>query len=706
MVSNFCNSILGRTPYLLVLLVGIGSAGVPAQAAPDRTRPNIVFVYADDMGIGDTSAYADLGNNPDDYQINTPSMERLAAQGTRFTDVHSAAAVCTPSRVSLLTGRYSFRSDLKHKVVHSGSDINGTLFTQGGETRKTVGNLLQGAGYRTYGFGKWHLGVKTDSSSINTSRTLLEGPTHVGFDRYVGTLGNPGGKGHLFVNDTFYKFTSTAPGDLSTAPLSGNDTPETNWVVNGDDGALQQAKLTQRHLNAAKTIMSDHEAGGVHDDKPFFMYYASHANHVPYYVADSIQTDANGTPATVPITGNTLAGGPIRVQTGPDGDGDGLPDPADPLYPSGSLEKDWQQYYEEDGGGNQIDSPASARADMVQENDIVLGELIDYLEATNDPRNPGGKLIDNTLVIFTSDNGANLAGPGSGGLLQESNGQKTNIRGKKSNTWEGGTRVPFIAAWAGEIQTGSTSDALFGQNDLYATFADITDQNLEAAFGGTEATDSESVLDALLGTATGVVRDNDLIYKRRSELIIRRGNMKLIVTESDYTGDGPRIDPGGVATGLDWQDLVVESMFDLSNDLGETIDLVNDPAFAALRDDMLATLMAAIGPDAEAGFSRGIFGDINHDLALDAADWEIFRAGFGDDISGITDLAAYKRGDLDGDLDIDVDDFSIFKGSYDLANGAGAFVAMVNAVPEPSTATIALLGATLLASARRRRRRL
>ena len=690
--------------FAAILFLGM-FCGV-AIAAPDRTRPNIVFVYADDMGIGDTSAYADLGNNPNNYQIDTPNMERLAAMGTRFTDVHTAAAVCTPSRVSLLTGRYSFRSDLKQKVVFTGTDINGTLFTQGGKTTKTVGNLLQDVGYRTYGLGKWHLGTKTDSNSIDTSRMLLEGPTHVGFDRYIGTNGNPGGKGEMIEDDKFVKFTSTVPGVLTTAPLSGSDTPSTNWVVGNDDGALQQAKLTQRHLNASKSFMSDHTAGGTHEDKPFFIYYASHANHAPYYVANSIQTDANGTPTSVPLTGNTLAGGPIRVLTSPDNDNDGLPDPADPLYPSNSLEKHWLQYYEEDGAGNQIDSPASARADMVQENDVVLGELIDYLEATDDPRNPGAKLVENTLIVFTSDNGDNLGGPGVGAFEQVSDGQLTNLKGKKGTPWEGGTRVPFIASWAGEIQTGLTSDALFGQHDLYATFAEITGQQLEATYADTEGADSESILDALQGTATGVVRDSDLIYKRKEDLILRRGNLKLIAKESDFNSDGERIDPGGETSGLDWQDLEVAQLYDLTNDLDETNDLKNNPAFAAIRDDMLQTLIAAIGVDAESGFTRGIIGDINHDLTLDATDWQIFKAGFGDDVSSGSDLAAYINGDLDGDLDIDIDDFTLFKGSYDLANGAGAFVAMTSAVPEPSTAAIALLGATMLATVRRRRRSL
>lgn len=679
--------------------------GATVQAQPDRTRPNIVFVYADDMGIGDTSAYQELGNNPDDYQVNTPNMERLAAQGIRFTDAHSAAAVCTPSRIGLLTGRLPFRSDLKQRTIFTGTDFHGSIFTQDGHTFKTVGNLLQDVGYRTYGLGKWHLGVDTDSDSFDDSRILLEGPTHLGFNHFVGNIGNPGHTGEMFEDTTLLKFSSFDPNDLSTEPLGPGDTPASNWVLNNDDGELQQAKLTQRNLNAAKGFMDDHRTGGAYESQPFFMYYSSHANHSPYYAPDTIQTDANGTPGSIAVTGNTVSGGPIHVVTGPDNDNDGLPDPADPHYPQGAFDnaqEGWLSYYQEDQFGNQIQNPASARAKLVQENDVVLGELLDYLEATDDPRNPGGKLIENTLVIFTSDNGANLEGAGVGGLTQESNSQPTSLRGKKATIYEGGTRVPFIAAWAGEIPQGVTSDALFGQQDLYATFAELTQQELEPVHPDGEALDSESVLDAILGDATGVVRDTDLIYKRRENLIIRRGNYKLIAEESDFNKDGERVDPGGLTTNGDWQDLIVKQFYDLSTDLGEQNNLANNSSLAALIDDMFQTLVRAVGPDAEAGFTRGVFGDLNHDGVLDAGDWESLRKNFGS-AAGADSLQAYRRGDLDGDGEIGFGDLATFRSLFDLHHGAGASLTLTSApVPEPASPLLCLAAATVFGLLRRR----
>ena len=698
-----------RSPVLGYVVVVVAASFVFLLSAPsfangpDRSRPNIVLFYADDLGIGDTSAYADLGNNPDNYQISTPNIERLAGMGTRFTDVHSSAPICSPSRVSLLTGRYSFRSDLKHKVTQSSVVIDRTVLTQGGKTSRTLGNLLGDAGYRNYGIGKWHLGLGLDSDSIETSRTLLEGPTHVGFDRYVGNAGNPGGKGEMIEDDQFVKFASTSPNDLTTVTLTGTDTPSTNWEVNGDGGALQHAKLTQRHLDASKGFLQDHTSGGSFDQQPFFLYYASHNPHTPYYAPDFIQTDANGTPTAVPVTGNTVAGGPIVVQTGPDNNNDGLPDPIDPLYPSTVFNgtSSWSRYYEEDAFGNQISNPAAARAELVHADDIVLGELIDFLETNDDPRNPGGKLIDNTLIIFTSDNGANIDGPGVGGLTESGTGDAVDLGGKKSSKLEGGTRVPFIAAWAGEVQEGLTSNALFGQHDLYATFAEITQQQLEPTYADTEGADSESVLSALQGTEFGSVRDSGLIYKRFGQLIIRRGDLKLIVAEADYDDEGLRVDPGGLSSGLDWQDLVIESLHDLSVDLDEQTNLANDPAWASVRDSMFAELVAAIGPDAESGFTRGLVGDLNHDMQVDISDWQLFRAGFGGDYSASTGLAAYLSGDMDGDNDVDVDDFGLFKAAFDLANGAGAFAA-TTAVPEPC-ALLILLTMAPIATPRRQR---
>src|SRR5690606_29829717 len=116
------------------------------RSSPCR-RPNIVYILADDMGIGDASCF-----NPGSAW-RTPSLDRMAAEGCRFTDAHSASAVCTPSRYALLTGRYPWRTPLKRGVLRG---YDAPLIEPG---RMTVASLLRDHGYRTSIFGKWHLGL-------------------------------------------------------------------------------------------------------------------------------------------------------------------------------------------------------------------------------------------------------------------------------------------------------------------------------------------------------------------------------------------------------------------------------------------------------------------------------------------------------------------------------------------------------------------
>jgi arylsulfatase A len=127
-------------------LAALASAsGMRAQA---RRRPNIVFILADDLGYGDLRCY-----NPDS-RIPTPNLDRLAAQGMRFTDAHTPSAVCTPTRYGLLTGRYCWRTRLKQGVLDG---FDPPLIEQG---RMTVASLLRQHGYATGCIGKWHLGMQ------------------------------------------------------------------------------------------------------------------------------------------------------------------------------------------------------------------------------------------------------------------------------------------------------------------------------------------------------------------------------------------------------------------------------------------------------------------------------------------------------------------------------------------------------------------
>jgi arylsulfatase A len=187
---------------LTLTCVVLCAAGRPAPAAEQRpTRPNLVVIYADDLGYGDAHCY-----NPDRGKIPTPHIDRLASQGMRFTDAHTSSGVCSPSRYTLLTGRYHWRTRLQSGIV---GKWGAPLIAP---DRLTLAGLLRQSGYRSACVGKWHLGwdwpiapddrpflaprAKPDAVATDRHRAAWQrvfsqpiggGPTSRGFDHYFGT---------------------------------------------------------------------------------------------------------------------------------------------------------------------------------------------------------------------------------------------------------------------------------------------------------------------------------------------------------------------------------------------------------------------------------------------------------------------------------------------------------------------------------------
>ena len=161
-----------RSALLLALLLPGCAAVPPASAAP----PNLVYILADDLGIGDLSCLNK------DSKIATPNMDRLAAQGMIFTDAHSGSAVCTPTRYGILTGRYAWRTRLQEGVLDGYSPA---LIDP---KRLTVASLLRSRGYHTACFGKWHLGFQWGGTkdAVDYTQPIKNGPTAAGFDAYTG----------------------------------------------------------------------------------------------------------------------------------------------------------------------------------------------------------------------------------------------------------------------------------------------------------------------------------------------------------------------------------------------------------------------------------------------------------------------------------------------------------------------------------------
>jgi arylsulfatase A len=237
-------------------------------------RPNIVFIMADDMGYGDVGCY-----NPDS-RIPTPHMDRLAGEGMRFTDAHSSSAVCTPSRYSVLTGRYCWRSALK-RGVNGGFSL--PLIDP---SRLTVASLLKRHGYATAAVGKWHVGLEfqpaagrehrradpnnwSDEGHWDYARPFLGGPTALGFDTFFGIAGSLDMPPYCFLEDDHtVGIPSVEKVPYNAQQRQGFMTP--GWKDEEVDTAF-----------AARAVAWLEKVVGEDPGRPFFLYLTPSAPHRP-----------------------------------------------------------------------------------------------------------------------------------------------------------------------------------------------------------------------------------------------------------------------------------------------------------------------------------------------------------------------------------------------------------------------------------------
>ncbi|MBV9085696.1 MAG: sulfatase-like hydrolase/transferase, partial [Acidobacteriaceae bacterium] len=221
--------------------------------------PNIIYVLADDLGWGDLDCY-----NPDSA-VPTPNANRLASEGTRFTDMHSSSAVCTPSRYSILTGRYCWRTRLQRGVLNGYSS---NLIEPG---RMTVPSMLKHAGYYTAGVGKWHLGLG-DADPTDFSKPLRPGPLDHGFDYYFGIPASLDMDPYLyFENDRVVQAASSyTPGAKEPRGYfwrPGACAPDFKF-----DAVLPEL------AKKAVTLIRRYGSG----PQPFFLYFAMPSPHTPW----------------------------------------------------------------------------------------------------------------------------------------------------------------------------------------------------------------------------------------------------------------------------------------------------------------------------------------------------------------------------------------------------------------------------------------
>ncbi|TWT47037.1 Arylsulfatase [Thalassoglobus neptunius] len=440
---GFYRNCLMLAGCLLSALSFLGSGVVAASELP----PNVVIMMADDMGLGDTSAYQDLNGNSDESQILTPNMERLARLGVRMTDAHTPSSRCSPTRYGLITGRYPWRNRLKHWVLFG---AQGDPMIE--RDRPTIATQLQDFGYHTGMVGKWHVGLRFRKSDDHPADgwddadlkfPLYDTPLDHGFDECIITSRSHGTSGPKSNTRQNTSEQTVGPGHIEGRTAIGATGNGKQLVESGPNAYILE-DLGGRHSDHAIDFLNRHLKNTETAASPFFLYYACNSNHSPYTPVDSID------------------GQPVKGE-------------------SRSV------------AGQKM----GEREDFVYENDVALGRLIDYLENTPDPRRPGHSLVDNTLVIFTSDNGAEKNRDTATGRW----------RSNKGSCYEGGHRVPFIAACPaagigdGNDETpGLTNESLICLTDLMATIADLNEQSLSSIEDGAKgAEDSVSILPALRG---------------------------------------------------------------------------------------------------------------------------------------------------------------------------------------------------------------
>jgi len=393
------------TIFLLSLIL------VSVIALGQNSKPNVVVIYVDDLGYGDLSCYGAT-------EVSTPNVDRLAKGGVRFTDGHCSAATCTPSRYSLLTGRYAFRKDAA--VLPGDAPLLIDTDTP------TLPGMLQQNGYKTAVIGKWHLGL--GDGNVDWNSKVSPGPLEIGFD-YSYLIPSTGDRvpSVLLENHHVVDLDQEDPITISYKKKVGNDptgieNPELvrypsddfhgktivngvsriGYMSGGNSARFRDETVPYQMLNKARLFIDDNQK------EPFFLYFAFHDIHVPRLPDTRFQ-------------GATKMG---------------------------------------------------VRGDAIVQMDYITGELVKHLEHRG--------LSENTIIVFSSDNGPVLDDGYTDGAVERLGKHQPAgpYRGNKYSAYEAGTRVPTIVYWPGTVEA-KESKALLTQTDLYASIAELIGHQLD-----------------------------------------------------------------------------------------------------------------------------------------------------------------------------------------------------------------------------------
>ena len=435
--------------FLVVTLIGCKEkVEVDEKVLP----PNIVIIYADDLGYGDVGAYGST-------ELKTPNIDKLANGGVRFTNGYASSATCSPSRYALLTGNYPWRNK-RAKI------LPGTAPLIIDTAQMTIPKLMKAKGYHTGIVGKWHLGL--GAGMVNWNEKIAPGPNEVGFDYSYIMAATQDRVPTVYIEDGYVSnLDPNDPIEISyeenfEGEPTGLNNPEmlkmkwhhghNNSIVNGIPriGFMkggETAKWVDENMADTFLIKAQNYIVA-HKNEPFFLYYALQQPHVPR------------TPH--------------------------------------------ERFVGSSGMG--------PRGDVIVEADWCIGELIATLETEG--------LLENTLIILTSDNGPVLNDGYYDDAEEKVGSHRPSgpLRGGKYSLYEAGTRVPFISYWKGKIQP-TTSDAMVSQIDILASIAKLINSN-------DTARDSQDMLDVFMGKQQQ--GREELILEATTRTALRKGDWVLI----------------------------------------------------------------------------------------------------------------------------------------------------------------------------------
>lgn len=464
---------------ILMLAVTIGFVG---SAVAAESRPNVVFIYGDDVGYGDVGAYGSK-------LIPTPNIDQLAAEGIMFTDGHCSAATCTPSRFSMLTGVHGFRHGVRILAPNAPMSIPTNILT--------LPKLFKKAGYDTAVVGKWHLGIGDGKTPVDWNSEVKPGPLELGFDYsfllpstndrvpcvyledyrvvnldpndplYVGKLPE-GAKSTVYPDGkkdpaamTYYKSTH----GHNSSVINGIGRIGKMW--GGKSALWNDETMADEFVKQAKKYISSKKGS----EKPFFLYFASQDIHVPRAPHPRFH-------------GKTTLG---------------------------------------------------YRGDAMVQFDWATGEIMKVLKENG--------MKENTIIVFSSDNGPVYDDGYDDGTTVKTSTQEVQsghdgsgpYRGGKYQIYEGGTRVPFIIRWPAKIKAGMKSDAMVNQIDFVHSFAKFLEVDLAAK----EAIDSRDMWKTFIGESKEGL---PYMLEEARGLALRKGSWKYIpgMTRTKRLKDGTK----------------------------------------------------------------------------------------------------------------------------------------------------------------------